>query len=278
MNCISSISSPLPRPLIFQLPTISICIQPQCSNRYLKPDNGQRHLSRLPLSTFTSSNPLRYSRFSVGVASPSNEGAIPVINFEDLIEKDWSFLETDVIDLNEDLKQKKADQIISVADIQETSKILVSIGSEEFVDKLVSASPCQLLLVVHDSLLLLACIKEKYDLVKCWQGELIHVPEKWIPFDVVFLYFLPALPFKLDQIFGALIRRCSPGARIVISHLGGREALDQQRKLSPDVVIADLPDKVTLESVASDHSFKMIEFVDDPGFYLAVLRFKDLGK
>lgn len=267
MNCISSISSLFPRPSALQFPTI---LEPQCSISYIKRKNR-------PKCNFTSSNPFRNFHFSIGVTSPPNEGAIPVINFEDFIEKDWSFLETNDPNLDEESKQKM-DRIISVAEIQETSKVIVSIGSEEFVDKLVSTSPCQMLLVVHDSILILACIKEKYDLVKCWQGELIYVPEKWTPFDVAFLYFLPALPFKLDQIFGALIRRCSPGARIVISHLGGREALNQQRKQFSDVIVSDLPDRATLESVASDHSFKMIDFVDEPGFYLAVLRFKDLGK
>jgi hypothetical protein len=67
------------------------------------------------------------------------------------------------------------------------------------------------LLIVHDSLFLLACVKEKYDKVKCWQGELIHVSEKWAPLDVVFLYFLPALPFKLDEVLGSLAKRFSPG-------------------------------------------------------------------
>ncbi|XP_016572382.1 uncharacterized protein LOC107870380 isoform X2 [Capsicum annuum] len=75
-----------------------------------------------------------------------------------------------------------------------------------------------------------ACIKEKYDMVKCWQGELIYVPEKWTPFDVVFLYFLPALPFELCQILEALRKRCLPGARVVISHPQGRQVVEEQQK------------------------------------------------
>ncbi|KAH1107324.1 hypothetical protein J1N35_011092 [Gossypium stocksii] len=60
-------------------------------------------------------------------------------------------------------------------------------------------------------------IKEKYDEVKCWQGELIYVPEKWTPFDVIFLYFLPVLPFELDQIFAALAKRCSSGVKAQVA-------------------------------------------------------------
>ncbi|XP_075665109.1 uncharacterized protein LOC142634699 [Castanea sativa] len=160
-------------------------------------------------------------------------------------------------------------------EIEETSKVLVSIGSEGFLDQLVDSSKCQLLLVVHDSLFLLAGIKEKYDKVKCWQGELIYVPEKWRPLDVVFLYFLPALSFNLDQVFGALAKLCLRGARVVISHPQGRDVLKQQQQQNPDVIISDLPKKMTLQKVAADHSFDVAEFVDEPGFYLAVLKFSD---
>ncbi|KAJ9695575.1 hypothetical protein PVL29_010852 [Vitis rotundifolia] len=211
-------------------------------------------------------------RLTVGAATPSNEGAVSVIDFEDFMEKDWSFLDSDSTNSEEEHKQK-TDWIISKGNIGENSRVLVSTGAEEFVDQLVDSSPCQLLLVVHDSLFVLAGIKEKYDKVKCWQGELIYVPEKWTPFDVVFLYFLPALPFELDRIFGELAKRCLPGARVVISHLQGREVLEQQRRQYPDVIISDLPDKMTLQKVAADHSFEMTEFVEEPGFYLAVLNF-----
>lgn len=149
-------------------------------------------------------------KLSIGATIPPNEGAVSVINIEDFVEKDWSFLDSDNFISGDELNTK-IDCIISAGKIEETSKVLVSLGSEEFVDRLVDSSPCNLLLVAHDSLFLLACIKEKYDKVKCWQGELISLPEKWAPLDVVFLYFLPALPSKLDQVFGALAKRCLPG-------------------------------------------------------------------
>ena len=60
----------------------------------------------------------------------------------------------------------------------------------------------------------------------------------------------------------------------MISHLKGRPALEQQRQQYPDIVVSDLPDKSQLEKVASDHSFTLKEYVDNPSFYLAVLEFK----
>ncbi|KAJ8553267.1 hypothetical protein K7X08_023945 [Anisodus acutangulus] len=159
------------------------------------------------------------------------------------MEKDWSFLEYS--DSSEEHKQK-IDEIISAGEITETSKVLIAISSDEFVDRVVDSSICRQLLVVHDSLFMLACIKEKYDKVKCWQGELIYVPEKWAPLDVVFLYFLPALPFELGQILEVLRKSCLPGARVVISHPQGRQVVEEQRKLYPDVVVSNLPEKMLL--------------------------------
>lgn len=146
----------------------------------------------------------------VSVAIRSSEGAISTVNFEDFVEKDWSVIDFDETNSAEEHLQK-IDHIIAAGKIVETSKVLVSIGSEGFVDRVVDSSPCQQLLVVHDSLFILASIKEKYDKVKCWQGGLVNVPDKWTPFDVVFLYFLPALPFELHQVLGSLAKHCSPG-------------------------------------------------------------------
>lgn len=235
-------------------------------------NNLQRLCSHSLLSPVVSCHSLRHRHLSTGATAPSNEGEVAVFNFEDFPEKDWSFLETGDINSDEELKWK-IDLILSAGEIEEDSKVLVSIGSEGFVDQIVNSSTCQQLLVVHESLLVLCCIKEKYDMVRCWQGELIYVPEEWAPFDVVFLYFLPGLPFDLDQVFGSLSKRCLAGARIVISHPQGRKALDQQRRQFPDAVTSDLPDKMTLQNVAAHHSFEMIKFVDKTGFYLAVLKF-----
>ncbi|CAN6577174.1 unnamed protein product [Malus baccata var. baccata] len=149
---------------------------------------------------------------------------------------------------------------------------MVSIGSEGFVDRLVESSPCSLLLIVHDSLFVLAGIKEKYDKVNCWQGELIYVPDKWAPFGCG-VPCLPAVPLKLDEVFKTLGRCFTPGARLVISHPQGREVLEQQRRQYPDVITSDLPEKSTLEEAAAEHSFELTKFVDEPGFYLAVLKF-----
>ncbi|KAL3642244.1 hypothetical protein CASFOL_013059 [Castilleja foliolosa] len=216
----------------------------------------------------------RALRFSVAATIPSsNQGTDYAFHLEDFVEKDWSVLDTSDETNADGGHLQNIDRIISAGKIEKTSKALISLGSEAFVDRVVTSSPCEQLFVVHDSLLILACVKEKYDKVKCWQGELIDVPEKWTSFDVVFLYFLPALPFGLDQILAALAKRILPGARLVISHPEGRQVVEEQQRQYPDVVVSNLPDKMALQSTAVNHSFEVLEFVDEPGFYLAVLRF-----
>ncbi|QHO16409.1 uncharacterized protein DS421_10g303290 [Arachis hypogaea] len=118
-------------------------------------------------------------------------GSTSVVYIEEVVEKDWSIL--DSVQSNSNVEFKRSiEHIVSVGNVAEGSRVLVSTGFEEFVDTLVGL--CKCLFVVHDSLLILALIKEKYDKVKCWQGKIVYVPEKWAPLDVVFLYFLPALP------------------------------------------------------------------------------------
>ncbi|KAK3019114.1 hypothetical protein RJ639_004106 [Escallonia herrerae] len=261
----------LPRPFHHSAPCLHLQPRYRCCCHHC---SAAIRLSSLSLQNPSISfHPLLNLHSPVSATTPSNEGTISVINFEDVMEKDWSFLETDNTNSDEEHKLKTG-RIISAGEIGNTSKVLVSIGSEGFVDHLIDSSPCQQLLVVHDSLFVLACIKEKYDKIKCWQGELIYVPEKWASFDVLFLYFLPALPFELGQVVGALAKRCLPGARLVIGHPQGREVLEKQRQLYPDVIVSSLPEKVTLQNVAAENSFEMVEFVDELGFYLAVLKFK----
>ncbi|KAL5545433.1 hypothetical protein UlMin_005120 [Ulmus minor] len=250
------------------------CPQPTSSNQHRLNYCPHRPLSLV--SPFNSGKSLHVRQSSIDATIPSDEGAIPVLNFEDFIEKDWSFLDSADFNSNKEYNQNVG-RIISSGQMEESSRVMVSAGSEDFVDRLVEYSPCNLLLVVHDSLFVLAGIKEKYDKVKCWQGEIIYVPEKLAPLDVVFLYFLPASPFSLDQLFGALAKHCSTGARLVISHPQGREVLEKQKKQYPDVIVSSLPEKLTLQKVAADHSFNLVEFVDDPGFYLAVLKLGNAG-
>lgn len=59
----------------------------------------------------------------------------------------------------------------------------------------------------------------------------------------------------------------------MISHPQGRQVVEEQQKQYPGVVVSNLPEKMLLQNVAADHSFEVVKFVDDPAFYLAILKF-----
>ncbi|GAB2227471.1 hypothetical protein Droror1_Dr00009293 [Drosera rotundifolia] len=201
-----------------------------------------------------------------------DEEAVVVVDFEDLAEKDWSFLDIDETNSKED-RDRKTSRVIAAGNVGPASKVMVSMGSDDFVDMLMATSTFESLLLVHDSLFVLAGIRERYDddHIRCWQGPLPDVPGSWAPFDAIFLYFLPAMPFELDEVLAVLSARCSPGARVVVSHLQGKQLLEHQRQQHPDVVVSELPDMETLEKIGANHSFVLKEFEDELGFYLAVL-------
>ncbi|ONK65350.1 uncharacterized protein A4U43_C07F36210 [Asparagus officinalis] len=116
-------------------------------------------------------------------------------------------------------------------------------------------------------------IKEGNDRVRCLQGGILDVvPEKFLPFDVVFACYFPGMGVGVEELVGAAARWCSPGGRLVISFDQGRQTIEREhRKLHPDIAASDLPDKITLEKAAANHSFQVTEFVDEPSLYLAVL-------
>ncbi|CAL9166007.1 unnamed protein product, partial [Musa hybrid cultivar] len=170
----------------------------------------------------------------------------------------------------------KARRIISAADIRGTgSRVLAALPTLSFVDRVVESAPCELLVAIHESLFVLAMIKESHDRVRCWQGGVDAVPERFSPFDAMFICYFPGMGVSIDQLLSSLSGKSSPGS-VVLSFDQGREVIEQNhRQQYPDMVTNNLPDRTELERAATEHSFQITEFVDEPTFYLAVLRFHD---
>lgn len=150
-------------------------------------------------------------RLSPAAAAPDS----PAIELHDIVERDWSFLDPDPAASDAE-REEKLGRVLAAAGAGEGARVLVSLGGEDFVDRLVGELVgCSMLLVVHYSLLVLALIKERHDKVRCWQGELVELPQKWAPLDVVCLPHLPALNSSLHQVLGALAGRCNPGKEMM---------------------------------------------------------------
>ncbi|KAK8958420.1 hypothetical protein KSP40_PGU002959 [Platanthera guangdongensis] len=132
------------------------------------------------------------------------------ILIEEIIERDWSFLEVDAINSDEE-RRRKTRRTISAGGVREGSRVLVCMGSEWFVDRLVESAPAlELLLVIHESLFALAMMKEKYDWVRCWQGEITALPQRFSRFDAVFVCYFPGMGVSLHQLLSSVASCCSP--------------------------------------------------------------------
>ncbi|KAJ6812056.1 uncharacterized protein M6B38_152435 [Iris pallida] len=188
---------------------------------------------------------------------------------DELLELDFSFLESPSAAAAD--AQSRA---IASAEVGAGSRVLLSFPTVGFGERVAeSAPPCELVVAIHESLLVLSMIKEADDRIMCFQGGIGVVPEKFFPFDAVFVCYFPALGISVEELLGSVAKRCSPGARLVISFDQGRKVIEQEhRQQYADLVKFDLPDRAALEKAANDHSFQLTEFVDETTFYLAVLK------
>lgn len=184
----------------------------------LKPYHPPPLLSTLPFASYHGRKlapfppqPRLLRRRPPAAASPDS----PAIELHEIVERDWSFLDPDPAASVAE-REEKLGRVVAAAGAGGGARVLVSLGGEDFVDRLVGELvSCSMLLVVHYSLLVLALIKERHDKVRCWQGELVELPQKWAPLDVVFLPHLPALNSSLRQVLGALAGRCNPGKEMM---------------------------------------------------------------
>ncbi|KAG6538913.1 hypothetical protein ZIOFF_004065 [Zingiber officinale] len=189
-----------------------------------------------------------------------------------LVERDWSFVEEDATNSYEQ-RADKARRIIAAADVETSSRVLAAFPTASFVDRLVESAPCEHMVAIHESLFVLAMIKEGHDRVRCWQGGIDVIPEKFYPFDSVFVCYFPGMGVTIETLLASLAGKCSPGL-VVLSFDQGREVVEQKHKQQfPDLVTNNLPDRISLEQTAREHLFQIIEFVDETTFYLAVLEF-----
>ncbi|XP_006651188.2 uncharacterized protein LOC102710289 [Oryza brachyantha] len=212
------------------------------------------------------------SRFAGPVAAAPDGVAIA-----DVVEKDWSFL--DAAAAGGGLLRA-----LAAGELSPASRVLAVTPAPSFVAALLSGTPCQLLVAAHESLYVLAGIKEGHDEVRCFHlegggggrggGVVEAVPERFNAFDAVFVCYLPGMGVSVAALLKSLVKRCSKGGRVVIFLDQGRQNLELHRREYPEVVTADLPTRSSLEKATAGSKFEIVEFVDEPALYLAVLEFQ----
>ncbi|XP_062210478.1 uncharacterized protein LOC133911977 [Phragmites australis] len=218
--------------------------------------------------------PLRLSLASAA-AAPRLAAVPDGVAIADVVEKDWTFLDSPSTHLQ---------RALAAGALTPASRVLAVTPTASFVGALLASSPCELLVAAHESLYVLAGVKEAHDEVRCFHlegggggrggGVVEAVPERFDDFDAVFVCYFPGMGISAAALLKSLTKRCSKGARVVIFLDQGRENLEQHRREHPDVVTSDLPSRSSLENAASGNKYEIAEFADDPSLYLAVLQFQ----
>ncbi|WVZ56115.1 hypothetical protein U9M48_006694 [Paspalum notatum var. saurae] len=222
-------------------------------------------------------NPPKPLRLSLTLAPAARLAAVPDgVAIADVVEKDWSFL-----DESEGTSLQRS---LAAGALSPASRVLAVTPTASFVTSLLASSPCELLVASHESLYVLAGVKEAHDEVRCFHlegggggrggGVVEAVPERFNDFDAVFVCYFPGMGVSTAALLKSLAKRCSKGARVVMFLDQGRDNFEQHRREHPDVVTSDLPSKSALEKAASENKYEIAEFVDEPSLYLAVLQFQ----
>lgn len=243
--------SPLPRPKP----------QPQFQPRHLDPKSPK---------------PLRLSLApALSCAAAPLAAAPDGFAIDDIVEKDWSFLNA---------SGSQLPRALAAAALSPASRVLAVTPTASFVGALLSESPCELLVAAHESLYALGGIKEDHDQVRCFHlegggagqggGVVEAVPGRFDAFDVVFVCYFPGMGVTADALLKSLAKRCCKGARVVIFLEQGRQNLAEHRREHPDIVFSDLPSLSSLEKAASGSKYEIVEFVDESALYLALLQFQ----
>uniref|UniRef100_A0A0D9VRG7 Uncharacterized protein n=1 Tax=Leersia perrieri TaxID=77586 RepID=A0A0D9VRG7_9ORYZ len=224
-------------------------------------------------------------RLTLARAPPSRRAA-PVaaavpdgVAVADVVERDWSFLDASAAGAT------GLARALEAGALSPASRVLAVTPAPSFVDALLSGTPCELLVAAHESLYVLAGIKEEHDEVRCFHlegggggrggGVVEAVPERFDAFDAVFVCYFPGMGVSAAALVKSLAKRCSKGARVVIFLDQGRQNLEQHRREHPEVVTSDLPNRTSLEKAIAGSKFEIVEFVDETALYLAVLQLQE---
>ena len=166
-----------------------------------------------PQSQPPNPNPPKPLRLGLTLAPAPRPAAVPDgVAIADVVEKDWSFLESAGAGFQ---------RALAAGALSPSSRVLAVTPTASFVGAVLASSPCGLLVAAHESLYVLAGVKEAHDEVRCFHlegggggrggGVVEAVPERFDDFDAVFVCYFPGMGVSAAALLKSLAKRCSKG-------------------------------------------------------------------
>ncbi len=168
---------------------------------------------------------------------------------------------------------ERLEGIVSSAQIKAGDAVLdVGTGTGALIAPILKAMPSEV--VACDlSRKMLAQAKAKYGRsVKYVQQDVIDLPGKEGPFDVVFCNAVFGNIYDQRQALKAIHSLLAEGGRLVISHPMGKDFVRRLKEVRPEYNIKELPDESEITPLLESQGLSLIEFVDEPELYLAIAK------
>ena len=107
--------------------------------------------------------------------------------------------------------------------------------------------------------------------VKYVQQDVIDLPGKEGPFDVVFCNAVFGNIYDQRQALKAIHSLLAEEGKLVISHPMGKDFVRRLKERYPED-ITELPDGSSIGPLLESGGFSLIQFIDEPELYLAIAK------
>ena len=102
------------------------------------------------------------------------------------------------------------------------------------------------------------------------QADVVDIPVSDSPFDVIFCNAAFGNVYDQKETLAAMDTLLAPTGRLVISHPMGSAFVKRLQKESPQYHLKDLPNKAQLKQLLRGTRLRMVHFIDEPDFYMAL--------
>lgn len=117
--------------------------------------------------------------------------------------------------------------------------------------------------------------RRRYGQVTFWQGDVLELPADLGKFDAVFFNACFGNIFDQKQVVSKMRDVVRTNGKIIISHPLGNAFVEKLKAQDPKLVLQRLPERADLEIWCRDLELELVEFTDEPEFYLAILQARD---